>query len=83
MDIESEEYMFTERIIKSWDPMHFEKYGWYLDCPLKAPPTFDIILRDSIQPALKGATKVVPTIVIKDIAKMPKKECPNIKDHCF
>ena len=74
LDIESEECMFTEGIIKSWDPIHFEKYGWYLDCPLKTPPTFDFILRDSIQPVLKGATKVAPTIMVEDISKMPKKK---------
>ena len=73
LDIESEECMFTEGIIKSWNPMHFEKCGWYLDCPLKTPPTFDVALRDSIQPALKGATKVTPAIMIEDVAKMPKK----------
>ena len=73
LDIESEECMFTEGIMKSWDPVHFEKCGWYLDCPLKSPPTFDIALRDSIQPALKGITKIVPSIMDGDAAKMPKK----------
>ena len=72
LDIESEECIFTEWIIKFWDPMYFEKCGWYLDCPFKAPPTFDIILRDSIQPTLKGATKVASTIMVEDIAKMLK-----------
>jgi len=65
--------MFTEGIMKSWDPMHLEKCGWYLDCPLKTPPTFDIALRDSIQPALKGTTVVAPNIMEKDVAKRPKK----------
>ena len=44
LDIESEKYIFTKGFIKSWDSMHSGKDGWYLDCPLKAPPTFDIIL---------------------------------------
>ena len=73
LDIDSEKFMFTEGIIKSWDPMHFEKCGWYLDCLLKTPLTFDIILRDAIQPALKGATIVAPPIMDRDIAKKPRK----------
>jgi hypothetical protein len=73
LDMESEECMFTEGIMKSWDPIHFEKCGWYLDCPLKTPPTFDIALRDSIQPAIKGATIVAPTIMDEDVPKKPKK----------
>ena len=40
LDIDSEECMFIEEIIKSWDPMHFRICGWYLDCPLKTTPTF-------------------------------------------
>jgi len=82
LSIESEECMFIEGIIKSWDPMHFEKCGWYLDCPLKAPPTFDIALRDSIQPALKGAIKVTPTVMVEDVTNMTKRESLNLKDQC-
>ena len=44
LDIESEEYIFTEGIMKFWDPIHFKKCGWYLDCVLKSPLTFDIAL---------------------------------------
>ena len=44
LDTKSEECMFTEGITKSWDFMHFEKCEWYLDCLLKTPLTFDIIL---------------------------------------
>ena len=81
LDIESEECMFIEGIIKFWNPMHFKKCGWYLDCPFKAPLTFDIILRDSIQPAFKGVTKVAPTIMVENIAKMSKKN-PSLKCYC-
>ena len=73
LDIEGEECMFTEGIIKSWDPVHLEKYGWCLDCPLKTPSTIDIALRDSIKHALKGAPKVDRTIMVEDVAKMLKK----------
>jgi len=48
----------------------------------KTPPTFDIALRYSIQPALKGATKVTPTVMVEDVAKMPKKESLSLKDQC-
>ena len=36
--IKSEEWIFTKWIIKSCDPMHFEKCRWYLNCPLKHLP---------------------------------------------
>ena len=52
LDIDSPDSMFTPAIIRTWDPIHFQQCGWYLDCPLKKPPPFDIALRDSIQPLL-------------------------------
>ena len=73
LDKESEECMFTEGIMKSWDPIHWEKCGWYLDCPLKRPPTFDIVLRDSIEPALRGTVVDASKTVDKDATKKPKK----------
>ena len=52
LDIKSPDSMFTPAIIKIWDPIYFQQCGWYLDCPLKEPPPFDLALRDSIQPLL-------------------------------
>jgi len=60
LDIESADSMFTPAIIKSWDPIHFQQCGWYLDCPLKKPPLFDIALRDSIQPLLPSPSASMP-----------------------
>lgn len=60
LDIGSPDSMFTPAILKSWDPIHFQQCGWYLDCPLKKPPQFDITLRDSIQPLLPSPTSTVP-----------------------
>ena len=52
--------MFTPAIVKTWDPIHFQQCGWYLDCPFKKPPPFDIALRDSIQPLLPSPATSVP-----------------------
>jgi len=41
LDKGSKDYMFTKEIMKSWDPIHWKRCRWYLDCPLKRPPTFD------------------------------------------
>ena len=60
LDIESPDSMFTPAIIKTWDPIHFHQCGWYLDCPLKKPPPFDIALRDSIQPLLPSPGASIP-----------------------
>lgn len=54
-DIKSKECIFTKWIMKSWDPMHSEKCGLSLDWFFTTPPIFYIALRESIQPALKGA----------------------------
>ena len=37
-----------------WAEDHWKQCGWYLDCPPNRPPTFDIPLRNSIQPTLAG-----------------------------
>ena len=50
LEIDSEDFMLTEGIMKSWDSVHWERCGWYLDCPASKAPSFDIALRDSIQP---------------------------------
>jgi hypothetical protein len=60
LDIESPDSMFTPTITKSWDPIHFSQCGWYLDCPLKKPPLFDIAFRDSIQPLLPSPVTSIP-----------------------
>ena len=60
LDIESADSMFTPAILKTWDPIHFQHCGWYLDCPLKKPPPFDIALRESIQPLLPSPGESVP-----------------------
>jgi hypothetical protein len=60
LDIESPDSMFTPAIIKIWDPIHFQQCGWYLDCPFKKPPPFDIPLRNSIQPLLPSPIGSVP-----------------------
>ena len=60
LDIESPDSMFTPAIIKIWDPIHFQQCGWYLDCPLKKPPPFDLALRDSIEPLLPSPAASIP-----------------------
>ena len=60
LDIDSTDSMFTPAIIKAWDPIHFQHCGWYLDCPMKKPPPFDIALRDSIQPLLPSSSVSIP-----------------------
>ena len=52
LDLTSTECMYTPAILKAWDPVHYERCGWYMDCPPKRPPAFDVALRDSLQPAL-------------------------------
>ena len=79
LDIETEECIIQEGIMKSWDPVHLKKYAWYLDCPLKTPFTFDIALLDFIQPALKGATKVVSTIMNENVTIRCQKNV-NLRD---
>ena len=60
LDIESPDSMFTPAILKAWDPIHYQQCAWYLDCPVKKPPAFDIALRDSIQPLLPSPAASVP-----------------------
>lgn len=52
LDLTSSECMYTPAMLKAWDPVHYERCGWYMDCPPKRPPAFDVSLRDSLQPAL-------------------------------
>ena len=60
LDIDSPDSMFTPAIIKAWDSIHFQQCGWYLDCPVKKPPLFDLALRDSIQPLLPSSSASMP-----------------------
>ena len=60
LDTECPDSMFTPAIIKTWDSSHYQQCGWYLDCPLKKPPPFDIALRDSIQPLLPSPAASFP-----------------------
>ena len=70
LDIESPDSMFTPAIIKAWDPIHFQQCRWYLDCPVKKPPPFDLTLRNSIQPLLPK----IPSPVASD----PASESPTL-----
>ena len=63
LDVESPDFMFTPAIIKTWDRIHFQHCGWYLDCPFKKPPPFDLVLRDSIQPLLPSPAASFPLTV--------------------
>jgi hypothetical protein len=54
LDKDSEDDMFTEVMFKSRDPIHFSTYGWYLDCPVKKPPFFEITVHESLEPTLVG-----------------------------
>jgi hypothetical protein len=40
LDKDNDDFMFTEAILKAWDPVHLPTCRWYLDCPLKRPPIF-------------------------------------------
>jgi hypothetical protein len=62
LDTDSPDSMFTPAIIKAWDASHYHQCGWYLDCPLKKPPPFDIALRDSIQPLLPSPATSLPVL---------------------
>jgi hypothetical protein len=62
LDIDNPDSMFTPAIKKTWDSIHFQQCGWYLDCPFKKPPPFDIALRDSIQPLVPSPAGSIPGI---------------------
>lgn len=46
--------MLTDGLMKTWDRVHWNRCGKYLDCPLNKPPSFDIPLRDSLERRLTG-----------------------------
>jgi hypothetical protein len=71
-DINSERSMYTQGILKSWSTVHLDPCGWYLDCPLKKPPSFEIALRDSLEPSLKSSEPTLPSNITNDTSKKPK-----------
>jgi hypothetical protein len=82
LDKDSEDCMFTEAILKAWDPVHLPTCGWYLDCPLKRPPSSEVTLRESLEPALKGQIASIPKVQAKGSVKKGgkrKKSTPDVK----
>jgi hypothetical protein len=82
LDKDSEDCMFTEATLKAWDPVHLPTCGWYLDCPLKRPPSSEVTLRESLEPTLKGQIASTPKIQTKDSVKKDgkrKKSIPEAK----
>jgi hypothetical protein len=76
-DTESEDSMFTRGILNSWNTVHLETCGWYLDCPFRKPPTFEIALRDSLEPSLKTNEPTRPVSSTKDASKKTKEPKPK------
>jgi hypothetical protein len=76
-DTESENNMYTQGILKSWSKVHLETCAWYLNCPLKKPPSGEITLRDSLEPSLKNCEATHPILVAKDTAKKQKEPKPK------
>jgi hypothetical protein len=62
----SSTFMFTEALSKSWSQEHLRQCGWYLDCPKTKPPTFDLALRNNIQPTLAGTE--MTTAAVDEVA---------------
>jgi len=76
-DRDSESSMYTQGILKLWSTIHLEACGWYLDCPLKKPPSFEIVLRDSLEPSLKAFEPARPSNIANDTLKKPKEPKPK------
>jgi hypothetical protein len=74
LDKDSEDCMFTEAILKAWDPVHSPTCGWYLDCPLKRPPSSKVSLCESLEPALKGKIASTPNPQTKEFVKGRKRK---------
>ena len=70
---DNEDCMYTVAIMKAWKPVHWPNCGWYLDCPVKSPPASEIVLRDSLEPALKGMVCAPGKVPTEDPAKKTKK----------
>jgi hypothetical protein len=75
LDKDSEDCIFTEAMLKLWDPIHFSTCGWYLDCPIQKPSSFKITLRESLEPTLVG--KVSKALVMSP--KVPAKRARKRK----
>jgi hypothetical protein len=73
LDKDSEDCMFTKAILKAWDPVHLPTCGWYLDCPLKRPPSSEVPLRESLERALKGKIASTPNPQAKESVKKGRK----------
>jgi hypothetical protein len=69
LDKDSKDCMFTEAILKAWDPVHLSTCGWYLDCALKRPASSKVTLRESLEPALKSQIAYAPKAQAKDFVK--------------
>jgi hypothetical protein len=53
-----------------------------LDCPLKKPPSFEVTLRESLEPALKGQIASTSKVQANDSVKKGgkrKKPTPKVK----
>lgn len=70
---DSEDCMYTVAIMKAWKPIHWPNCGWYLDCPLKSPPASEIVLRDTLEPGLKGMVLASAKVPTEDPARKGKK----------
>ena len=74
LDTTSPECMYTAAILKAWDVCHYDRCGWYLDCPVKKPPPFDVQLRDSLQPTLATLAPAPPHAGVSPTAtKKPRR----------
>jgi hypothetical protein len=82
LDKDSEDCMFTEAILKAWNPVYLLTCGCNLDCPLKWPPSSEVSLRESLEPALKCKIASTPNPQAKDSVKKGgkrKKSSPEAK----
>ena len=69
LDKDSEDCMFTKAILKAWDPVHLSTCGWYLDYPLKKPPSSEVSFHESLEPTSKGKIASIPNLQAKDFVK--------------
>jgi hypothetical protein len=79
LDKDSEDCMFIEIMLKLWNAIHFSTCRWYLDCPIQKPPSFEITLRKSLEPALVG--KVSKALVMSTKAPPKRTRKRKIQHH--
>jgi hypothetical protein len=77
-DMESEDSMYTQGILNSWNTVHLETCAWYLDFPLKKPTSFDIALCDSLEPSIGNNEPIRSVSSAKDASKKTKE--PKLKE---